>query len=274
MNAAVQNERILAIDDEEMVLRSIEKLCSAAGWLVDRVPDAIQGLARVQERSYSLIFCDILMPEMDGFEFLDMLQRKQVQTPVIITSGFCTAEYIVKSMDKGAFDFLAKPFTYDEMISVATRGIRWNHIMQSVGQPNLGHPRQSDGILPYVPCPPKYMRLGYSTWFFSAHDGTVKVGLTDLFLRTAGVIHSLNLPEPGQEMVQGMPLGTVEEEEDLIHILPAPVSGRVLATNHDLINDLTLVEKDPYFKGWLCEILPTNLELESEFLTPCSSDPL
>ena len=71
-----------------------------------------------------LIICDIMLPDIDGFEFLEKLHSMEIKTPVIITTGFSTVENAVKSLYSGAIDFLPKPFTFDELISNIKRGLK------------------------------------------------------------------------------------------------------------------------------------------------------
>ena len=83
---------ILAIDDEQVILDSIVKLCGAEKWNVTPVISAEEGLKKLHHHHYDLIVCDIMMPDMDGFEFLKNLYDNNINTPVIITTGFSTVE--------------------------------------------------------------------------------------------------------------------------------------------------------------------------------------
>ena len=171
--------KILAIDDEQVILSSIKKLCTAEGWNVETAMDASLALEMLNETSYNLVICDIMMPQMDGFEFLEELRIKEIKTPVIITTGFSTVENAVKSLYNGAIDFLPKPFSYDELISVIKRGIKYNKILEKYT--SAVDSDSSKTSITHIPCPAKYMRLGYSTWSFLEEDGSVRIGLTDLF---------------------------------------------------------------------------------------------
>jgi len=96
---------ILAIDDEQVVLDSIVKLCSADDFKVDPVMDANKGLHNLKNNEYRLIICDIMMPEMDGFQFLSHIYKNRINTPAIITTGFSTVENAVNSLAQGAINF-------------------------------------------------------------------------------------------------------------------------------------------------------------------------
>lgn len=263
--------KILAIDDEQVILDSIKKLCSAEGWLVDQVLDATVAIRKLSEHDYDLIICDIMMPEMDGFEFLEYLRKNEIATPVIITTGFSTVENAVKSLYTGAIDFLPKPFTFDELISCVGRGLKYSEIQKLSKTPQFDSD-SIDSSLSFIPCPPKYKRLGYSSWAYLEDDGSVKIGLMDLFLRTIEPMEKIDLQDIEDEIVQGMSCYQITTADQLVHDVLAPLSGRIIRRNEEVVKNHTLVEKDPYFKGWIYTVIPANLDYETKHLVPCSSD--
>lgn len=263
--------RILAIDDEQVILDSIVKLCSAENWHVNPQLNARSALKSLSDKDYNLIVSDIMMPDMDGFEFLEELRKNEIHTPLIITTGFSTVENAVKSLYNGAIDFLPKPFTFDELISSIKRGLEYSRIMSHLAAHTLT-PSSDDTAIVYIPCPPKYRRLGYTTWSYLEDDGSVKVGLTDLFLRTVENIDQIELFNVDDEIIQGNTCCRVMTADQLAHNILAPMGGHILKRNEKVLQDHTIVEKDPYFEGWLYVIIPTNLDYESKHLVPCSSD--
>jgi FixJ family two-component response regulator/glycine cleavage system H lipoate-binding protein len=266
-----ENSAIYAIDDEQVILDSIKKLCEAQGWRVETEIDATVGLQRIAAGSYDLIICDIMMPGIDGFELLQRLNRMQILTPVIITTGFSTLENAVRSLYSGAIDFLPKPFTFEELISIVDRGLRYSAIQQLIDAAPRDTDKRDETIF-FIPCPPKYKRLGYSAWTFLEDDGSIKIGVTDLFLRTVDLLDQVELLNPEDEIFQGNGCALIKTQDGLIHSILAPVSGRIMKNNELVIRDFTLMEKDPYFRGWLYSIVPANLEYETKYLVPCSSD--
>jgi len=211
------------------------------------------------------------MPDIDGFQFLDALSKMKITTPVIITTGFSTVENAVKSLYNGAIDFIPKPFTADELISSVSRGLKYLDI-----QTKLIESKSSinDESIIYVPCPAKYFRLGYASWTAPDNTGSVLIGVTDLFLKTIDSITEIELSKIDDEIIQGNSCAQVKSKDDLIHNVLSPVSGRILERNNRLLNDTSIVEKDPYFNGWFYRIIPSDSEFELKQLIPCSSDRL
>ena len=269
----MNQKHILAIDDEKVILDSIVKLCSPEGWHVDRAEDAFSGLKKIKANSYNLIICDIMMPQMNGFELLEQLRQWDIKTPIIITTGYSTVENAVKSLYVGAIDFLPKPFTFDELISCIKRGLEYSEIQNQILKQVLDSDSKG-AYMPYVPCPPKYQRLGYSSWAYLENDGSVKIGLTDLFMRTIDSVEHIELFKCDEEIIQGNSCCQVTSGDQLIHNVLAPLSGRILQANSLVVENKSLAEKDPYFEGWLYLIIPRNLAFESKHLVPCSTDRL
>jgi glycine cleavage system H protein len=166
----------------------------------------------------------------------------------------------------GAADFIAKPFTADEILAVARRALKYSELQS---QAAAGGRRDS---LAYVPCPPKYYRLGYASWVKAEHEGTVSIGLNDLFLKTIEGIERIDLSAVNDEVVQGNPCAVIVSASGDKHGVLCPVSGRIVEVNAAVRSAPTKIEKDPYFEGWLYRVVPTDLESDLRNLMPCSSD--
>ena len=79
--------KILVIDDERTIRRALTEILVFEEFEVDEAENGKQGLDKAKTEVYDMIFCDIKMPEMDGMEVLDGLQKAKVDTPVIMISG-------------------------------------------------------------------------------------------------------------------------------------------------------------------------------------------
>lgn len=260
---------ILIIDDEQVIIDSVVKLCNEEGFSTDSAINAQIAIQKMDKNFYKLIVCDLMMPEMDGFQFLEQLRAKNILTPLIITTGYSTVETAVKSLYSGAIDFLPKPFSFEELVSSVKRGIRFGEIQQTILN---GFHKAHNSTIAYVPCPAVYMQLGYCSWISKESDGTVKIGVTDLFLKTIKSIIGIEMVEPDLDIIQGSSCIQIETDDNLIHSVLAPLSGKVIERNDAVLNDLDLIEKDPYFKGWIYSVIPSDLEYELKHLIPCSSD--
>jgi CheY-like chemotaxis protein len=262
-------KKILVVDDEQVIVDSVVRLCSDEGIDVDTALDANEAFKKIEHNKYQLIVTDIMMPGIDGFQLIAKLKEDHIRTPVIITTGYSTVENAVKSLYEGAIDFLPKPFTIDELFSSIYRGIRYAGLMDGV-QPEIGELPKID----FAPCPVTYYRLGYLTWAKLEDDGSVKIGVTDIFLKTIKTIKKIDLFQLDEEIIQGNTCAQIETEIGLMHNILAPMTGRIIDKNDKLLNNKDLIEKDPYFEGWIYTIIPSDLDYELKHLISCSSDRL
>jgi len=262
-----REQDILVVDDEQVVIDAVVKICSSENYSVDTAVDAKEALLKIGKNSYKLIICDIMMPGMDGFGLLDELNKRKISTPVIMTTGYSTVENAVKSLYTGSIDFIPKPFTSDELINSVLRGMKYLEIQKSIKNYKPG-----GSEIIYVPCPSKYFRLGYSSWVVEENTGSVLIGATDLFLKTIESISDMELLGVDDEIVQGSSCAFIKDKEERMHPLLAPLSGRILEVNEEVIKNKSLIEKDPYFEGWFYRLLPSDSGYELKNLTNCSSD--
>ena len=108
--------KILIIDDERSIRNSLKEILIDEGYDVDVAENGVQGCEMVDKEKYSVIFCDIKMPEMDGVEVLDRLHQMGVDAAVIMISGHADIGTAVECIKKGAFDFIQKPLDLNRIL--------------------------------------------------------------------------------------------------------------------------------------------------------------
>ena len=108
--------KILIIDDERSIRNSLKEILIDEGYDVDVAENGVQGCEMVEKEKYSVIFCDIKMPEMDGMEVLDRFASIGVDAAVIMISGHGDIDTAVECIKKGAFDFIQKPLDLNRIL--------------------------------------------------------------------------------------------------------------------------------------------------------------
>lgn len=108
--------RILIVDDETPIRRTLRDILEFEGYEVDEAVDGLECVAKVQKEKYDVVITDIKMPKMDGIEALERLQILSPETPVIMVSGHGTIDTAVEAVKKGAFDFISKPPDLNRML--------------------------------------------------------------------------------------------------------------------------------------------------------------
>ena len=107
--------RILVVDDEESSRETLGELLTIHKFQVKTVGTAREVLDILEQDSFDLIISDLVMPKMDGITLTKNIKSMGIETPVIVITAFATIEHAVESMKAGAFDFITKPFNYDQI---------------------------------------------------------------------------------------------------------------------------------------------------------------
>ncbi len=108
--------RILVVEDEPDLLRSLSQALREEGYAVDVAEDGQEGLYKAETWTYDLIVLDVMLPRIDGWEFLRRLRLKK-KTPVLMLTARDTVPDRVRGLDAGADDYLVKPFDLDELLA-------------------------------------------------------------------------------------------------------------------------------------------------------------
>ncbi len=260
---------LLIIDDEEVIIDFFIKISEAENLFIDTALDGKHGLNKVINNRYKLIICDLVLPGLNGFEIIDEINKKNLVTPIIVTSGYSTIENAIKALQYGAIDFLPKPFTYDEVLCCLKRGMNYASILSQQVESAIDEKKSE---LLFVPCPPSYYRFGLATWIKIENDKSITTGLTDLTLRTISKLDELNLLNEDDIIQQGREYLSLNCDLGLKHKVLSPVSGIVTEVNNNVLKEPALVEKDPFFEGWIYKISPNNIDADLSYLTSCSTD--
>ena len=104
-------KRIAIIDDEELILDSVKQYLSRSKrFKIDTFTNPQEALKEVLRAKYKLIVLDIMMPELNGIDFLKMIKKEVPQTKVIMMTAYSTLDKAILSKEIGADDYLTKPF--------------------------------------------------------------------------------------------------------------------------------------------------------------------
>ena len=108
--------KILIIDDERSIRKSLKEILADEGYEVDVAENGVQGCSMVEKERYDVIFCDIKMPEMDGMEVLDKFNQMGIDAAIVMISGHGDIDTAVECIKKGAFDFIQKPLDLNRIL--------------------------------------------------------------------------------------------------------------------------------------------------------------
>ena len=108
--------KILIIDDERSIRNSLKEILADEGYDVEVAENGMQGCEMADKEKYSVIFCDIKMPGMDGMEVLDKFTEMGIDAAVVMISGHGDIDTAVECIKKGAFDFIQKPLDLNRIL--------------------------------------------------------------------------------------------------------------------------------------------------------------
>jgi len=115
--------RILVIDDEPGIREGCRRALTPHGYTVHTAENGEQGLQRIQSDDYDLALIDVMMPGISGVDLISRIHEQDPETVCIIITGYATVELAVTAIKKGAYDFLTKPFTTDDLLLVVHQGM-------------------------------------------------------------------------------------------------------------------------------------------------------
>ena len=123
---------ILVIDDEARIRDACRIVLKEKGYDVEVAPDGDQGLRMIEEKHFDVILVDLMLPSISGFDVLQAVRSHHPDTAVIVITGYATLEHSIEAMKKGAFDFIPKPFTPDQLRTVVDKSLKYTRALQDI----------------------------------------------------------------------------------------------------------------------------------------------
>ena len=254
--------RILAVDDEPVVLDSFRRILVLEGYNVDTVETGPEALGLVQRNDYDFVFTDMKMPEMSGVEVVKAVKHLRPDVDVVVITGYGTIETAVETLQFGASEYVQKPFTADELAEFARKLLfKREARLEAQRQPTVRiiSPAMAESIPANEFCVPggAFIAPGH-TWARIEANGQVRIGIDDFARKALGPINEVVAPGHGQTIKRGELLFTLKHGSESVHFV-APLSGRVTLENNSLQSDPTPVTTSPYDRGWICMVQPSDL---------------
>lgn len=116
--------KVLVIDDEVVAANSVRRTLNRRGFRVDEAFSGREALNRILNEMYDLVLLDMKMPDTNGLELLPTIKKHRPKLPVVMVTGYASIDTAVEAIQRGASDYVAKPFTPEELFSAASKAIR------------------------------------------------------------------------------------------------------------------------------------------------------
>ena len=124
--------RILVVDDEKRIRDGCHMVLTQEGFEVAKAETGELGIKMIEEAHYDIILLDLMMPGLSGFDVLAHVKALHPDTVIIVITGYATVEYSIEAMKKGAFDFIPKPFSPDQLRVVVSKAIEYTRTLQDI----------------------------------------------------------------------------------------------------------------------------------------------
>ena len=114
-------KEILLIDDDALILKTLNRLLSKQGYNIEIIKDSTEALEKALSTDYDLIICDIRMPGLDGIELISQIkegrnQADKTEIPVIFITGYASEDAPIDAIKLGVKDYILKPFDMDKLL--------------------------------------------------------------------------------------------------------------------------------------------------------------
>lgn len=126
--------KILIIDDDAGLRKSLTLILSDAGYDVVQAEDGEQGLATAQEQSPDIILCDVRMPKLGGIEFLEAYRESGGRALILVMTAYGGLDLAMEAMKKGAYDYIPKPFGSDDVLLIVRKAEEREQLRHEVGR--------------------------------------------------------------------------------------------------------------------------------------------
>jgi DNA-binding NtrC family response regulator len=120
---------ILVVDDEEAFRYMLSSLMSGAGYAVDTAADGVTAINAIQTKLYHVVLLDLKMPKVDGLEVLKFIKTNAPGVEVIMLTGMADVKTAVECMKTGAYDYITKPTTADELLTTIQRALERRQLL-------------------------------------------------------------------------------------------------------------------------------------------------
>ena len=124
--------RVLVVDDEKRIRDGCRSILTMGGFEVGLAENGYAGLKKIEEEHFDIILLDLMMPGMRGIDLLNHVKGKHPDTLIIVITGYATLEHAVEAMKKGAFDFISKPFSPEDLRAVIARAIEYIRSLEDI----------------------------------------------------------------------------------------------------------------------------------------------
>lgn len=116
-------EHIIVIDDEQGIREGCRRVLIPEGFQIETAATLQEGREKIREGTFDLVLLDVMLPDGRGLDLLSTIQEVDPEIVVVIITGYATIELAVEAIKEGAYDFISKPFSSDQLLITVNQGL-------------------------------------------------------------------------------------------------------------------------------------------------------
>lgn len=127
----MEKGKVIIVEDEEHILSMLSEFLTANGYTVDPFIDSKKALAALKNNGYHVLITDLMMPKVDGLQLINFIQKEYLDTLGIVMTGYGSMESAISAMRCGAFDYILKPFKFEEVLATVNSAMYYFKLLKS-----------------------------------------------------------------------------------------------------------------------------------------------
>jgi DNA-binding NtrC family response regulator len=131
----VEKGKIIIVEDEESILNMLSEFLQNNGYTVDPFIESKKALFALKSNEYQVLITDLSMPHIDGLQLINYIQKEYLNTLGIVMTGYGSLETAISAMRWGAFDYILKPFKFEEVLTIVESAMYYSRLMRNESIP-------------------------------------------------------------------------------------------------------------------------------------------
>jgi len=127
----MEKGRIIVVEDEEDILMMLSEFLKGNGYTVDPFNDSKKALIALKNNNYQIMITDLMMPKIDGLQLINFIQKEYLDTLGIVITGYGSLETAIGVMRCGAFDYILKPFKFEEVLATVDSAMYYFNLIKA-----------------------------------------------------------------------------------------------------------------------------------------------
>lgn len=127
--------KVIIVEDEESILTMLSEFLSSNGYIVEPFLESKKALFALKSNEYDVLITDLSMPHIDGLQLINYIQKEYLNTLGIVITGYGSLDTAISAMRWGAFDYILKPFQFEEVLTIVESAMYYTRLMRSESIP-------------------------------------------------------------------------------------------------------------------------------------------